>query len=338
MLQVKPVPGFPGYFALKDGTLLRTITPSISVIDGYPKAKANMRDANVSRSITVARAVHAAWGPIQPSPDHTQVDHIDDNSLNNSADNLQWLTPQENSSKAAERCRKRVKRNRRSRAVQVTSLKTGEIFNLPSLHQVVLQLGLKKNAVQSLANGTSSSTQFKIEYTEEARAVPFADAHPIEGEECTPVKIDRCVGYWISDCGRVKKIGNRHGGRAVLVHDPVIYPCTARGKVEVQSERGRRIPTEQRGYFRIALYLTGEGKRQLHVPVHKLVASHFPKVKGAANEGVDGFEISHLDADGLNNHWTNLEVTLHSLNMQNPITIQRSQDTKKRKREFDEDD
>lgn len=112
---IRRVPGFPNYVALVSGTVVRIATKT-----GKPKwHELNPRacrqgylyvdlclDGVRTRKYVHAVVASAFLGPI---PNGKQVDHIDDNKLNNCPSNLQYLTPEENRAKYTDSERGRAK-------------------------------------------------------------------------------------------------------------------------------------------------------------------------------------------------------------------------------------
>ena len=66
------------------------VTEGTDRTDGYRRAKINGKTPYVHRLVA-----QAFLGP-PPSKEHTQVNHIDNDPANNRADNLEWVTPLEN--------------------------------------------------------------------------------------------------------------------------------------------------------------------------------------------------------------------------------------------------
>lgn len=99
-----PIPGYPGYFALKDGRLLsvrsrlqdglyRFMTPTP---DGAGYLRVSATDGSgKERTLKVHRAVIETFKGPRPSTRY-QVRHLDGDKVNNCADNLVWGLPIEN--------------------------------------------------------------------------------------------------------------------------------------------------------------------------------------------------------------------------------------------------
>lgn len=113
----KSIPGYEGYYSAsnlgriksetriiqrKDGGRGKVVSYKERLMSTPPNGKGYcsfpaMRDGKRT-SMEVHRIVYLTWhGEI---PDGLRVDHIDDNKLNNHLDNLQLLTPRENTLKA----------------------------------------------------------------------------------------------------------------------------------------------------------------------------------------------------------------------------------------------
>ena len=99
----RPIPGYPGYAAGTHGEIYSLLSGTTM------KPRLNRRgylQVNLSRGSRKSRRtryVHSvvAEAHIGPRPEHMVIDHIDDDKLNNSADNLQYMTLMDNSVKTA---------------------------------------------------------------------------------------------------------------------------------------------------------------------------------------------------------------------------------------------
>lgn len=90
------IPGYEGYKVNRLGQVMgksgKILKPSLSR-DGYLKIKCSYT-RQLQQSLRVHRAVGLAF---IPNPDNKpEIDHIDQNKLNNSVDNLRWATHTEN--------------------------------------------------------------------------------------------------------------------------------------------------------------------------------------------------------------------------------------------------
>lgn len=93
---MRQIPGYPDYYATKDGRVYSTITSKYlapALASGRPKvvlryAKGKYR--NVMVHVAVCEAFHG------PRPDRLEVSHLDGNMLNNHADNLRWESRSDN--------------------------------------------------------------------------------------------------------------------------------------------------------------------------------------------------------------------------------------------------
>lgn len=100
---------------------------------------------NVGRGVLVSLRVHRAVAEaFVDNPDgKTQVNHIDGNKFNNRADNLEWVTPQENSNHAWRTglCENIVKR----KSVPVVCVETGTTYT--SLAEAGRSVGVTSAAI-----------------------------------------------------------------------------------------------------------------------------------------------------------------------------------------------
>lgn len=94
----KHIPGIEGYMASKFGEIYsikqkRIMKPSIDSY-GYEVVAICQGSKENSKTMKVHRLVALTFVP--NSNNYETVDHLDNNPLNNCAENLEWVTPQEN--------------------------------------------------------------------------------------------------------------------------------------------------------------------------------------------------------------------------------------------------
>lgn len=91
----KVIPGVENYEASTLGRIRNKKTQQIRMThinNGYEKCR--MRINGKSKDMKVHRLIAFTW---IPNPDSKlQVDHVDENKLNNCIDNLEWVSPSEN--------------------------------------------------------------------------------------------------------------------------------------------------------------------------------------------------------------------------------------------------
>lgn len=95
-MEVKPIKDFPNYTISEDGTVRnhegKILKPSISN-NGYQRV--SLSNDNVShKHISVHRLVAEAF--IDNPLNLSQVNHINENKMDNRVENLEWCTPLEN--------------------------------------------------------------------------------------------------------------------------------------------------------------------------------------------------------------------------------------------------
>ena len=96
---MKEIKGFPGYFVTKNGKVysnkrgkLRELKPAPRSKNGYLGVALTKNGKKVTKN--VHRLVAEAY---IPNPDNLpEVNHIDENKLNNHVDNLEWVTSSQN--------------------------------------------------------------------------------------------------------------------------------------------------------------------------------------------------------------------------------------------------
>lgn len=82
-------------------------------VSGYPHV--HLRQNNKTYRRPIARLVGLAFLP-PPQPDQTQINHIDNNPINNNLTNLEWCTPQENTDH-------KVRQNRQAKGNKISCAK-----------------------------------------------------------------------------------------------------------------------------------------------------------------------------------------------------------------------
>lgn len=96
-MDMRPIPGFPGYAATADGRILskksrRPMAPKPDAY-GYPSLTLRVDGRKICKC--VHRLVALAWLGPPPSSTH-EVAHGDGDKTNNAVSNLRWATPAEN--------------------------------------------------------------------------------------------------------------------------------------------------------------------------------------------------------------------------------------------------
>ena len=97
---MKEINGFPGYFVTEDGKVYSNKSGELRELKQYIDSQGKYKnvflmDMNGQRKVkTVHRLVAETFIP--NSDNLPQVNHIDENKLNNHADNLEWVTAQQN--------------------------------------------------------------------------------------------------------------------------------------------------------------------------------------------------------------------------------------------------
>jgi hypothetical protein len=102
---MKPIEGYPDYYVTEDGQVIshkgkkpRALKPGAHNNGSQIYHSVTLRKDNKSHQKLVHRLVAEAY---IPNPGNkSQVNHKDRNPTNNNVENLEWTTPQENSSHA----------------------------------------------------------------------------------------------------------------------------------------------------------------------------------------------------------------------------------------------
>lgn len=105
--ELRPIPGFPDYFAGADGNIYSEKHTGIRMMSGglsepcpgniyySHRLSVDLRPVTVMRHVLIALAFHG------PRPEGLVIDHIDGNGLNNLPGNLRYVTPKVNSNNPA---------------------------------------------------------------------------------------------------------------------------------------------------------------------------------------------------------------------------------------------
>ena len=94
-------------------------------------------------------------------PNDKVIDHIDNNKHNNKSDNLQLLTPSENSKKPARDrffCKNMINNNK---FIKSTCIDTGEIDYFHSTHSIERDLGINCGLIYMICTGKKSAKTAK---------------------------------------------------------------------------------------------------------------------------------------------------------------------------------
>ena len=124
--------------------------------DGYLRTKIKLGSNSQYQDELLHRLVAASFLGLPPSPEHSQVNHKDGNKSNNAVDNLEYVTPAENS---AHRFACQKGRNPLSKAVLSRAYGTNEEWtHHPSQTHAAETLGLYKPRVSDCARGVLKQT------------------------------------------------------------------------------------------------------------------------------------------------------------------------------------
>lgn len=145
----KPIQGYEGFYDISNKGRVRSYLSGTPVIlKGFKgkhyltvalrKGKSEIRTFNVHRLVAET---------FIPNPEgKTQVNHIDGNKLNNSKDNLEWVTPKENAEHAS-------KHGLLGKAV--VCVETGKKY--VSVTKAAIDLGILRTSIDNCLHGRSKS-------------------------------------------------------------------------------------------------------------------------------------------------------------------------------------
>jgi hypothetical protein len=145
-MEWKDVKGFKGYQVCKSGKIRSASRGESSgwVNDKYGHKKVRLSKGDGTyKDMYLHRLVAQAFIPNpQNKPD---VNHIDNNPLNNDVNNLEWVTHKENMQHAAKQGRLKGK------SMKVINIETKQTFDSCSL--AAESIGMKRNTLQYKLNG-----------------------------------------------------------------------------------------------------------------------------------------------------------------------------------------
>jgi hypothetical protein len=167
--QWKPVIGYEGLYEVSNIGRVKSIERTITRKNGWllpipekmlsirvgkrterhpmPRLYTELWRDNKPKACIVARLVCAAFN--ENKDNKPQVNHIDGNSANNNADNLEWVTARENNIHA-------IRNNlvsRPKKRIRGVNLVSGETLDFESLTKAAEFMGVTKNAINAGIHG-----------------------------------------------------------------------------------------------------------------------------------------------------------------------------------------
>ena len=183
----KPIEGYEGYYEVSNLGRVRSLERFIQrkgthggqTVHGKIKSQetnnkgylmVNLMKNNRTRVVTVHRLVATAFVE-NPSPkEFVFVNHKDENTLNNRAENLEWCTPKYNSNYGTniERIRNRSCEASGIHPVEtIVTFPSGAVTIFPSMKNASKMLGVSKKLICDIRNGKRKSNVvngMKIEF------------------------------------------------------------------------------------------------------------------------------------------------------------------------------
>lgn len=147
-----PVQEFPWYLACSDGYVINTDTGHVLVGSlkktGYVELLMVDADGNPHYRL-LHRIIAKAF--IENEENKPEVNHIDGNKCNNRADNLEWVTREENLRHAYEIGL--MPNDTTPKAVIATSMDTGEQMKFPSIYKAARFFGISQGNICMCCKG-----------------------------------------------------------------------------------------------------------------------------------------------------------------------------------------
>lgn len=153
MTKYMPIEGYPNYLACSDGYIINTVTGC--VINGYPHKKTGYvkiwlyNTEHKNKCVLLHRMIALAF--CEKEPQKNEVNHIDGNKLNNRADNLEWVTRDENLRHAYEHGL--MPNCTVSRKVLAINIETGERAEFSSIYTASKLTGISKGNICMACKG-----------------------------------------------------------------------------------------------------------------------------------------------------------------------------------------
>ena len=152
MNNLKPVKGFENYLVSRDGYVLSlrsgTKLKPITRKTGYQEV--NLYSDRTSKYFLIHRLVAEAFCD-KPYSDDIEVNHIDGDKTNNAADNLEWVTHNENLKHAYEAGLR--DQDVSARAIWCKNIETGEVVAFSSIYKAARFLGISQGNICMACQG-----------------------------------------------------------------------------------------------------------------------------------------------------------------------------------------
>ena len=123
-------------------------------------------DDGTFKNVKKHRAVYAAYNPNEDIS-KLQINHLDENPLNNDISNLQACTGKENNSYGTANARRSTKMKGRPNAsvmvaIKATVIETGKVEYYESMTEAARTLGVNLNSIRSAVIGTSKTSVGRV--------------------------------------------------------------------------------------------------------------------------------------------------------------------------------
>lgn len=148
MEEWKDIKGYEGLYIISNkGRIAKVLHPKINK-DGY--CEQGLVKNKVKKGKRIHRLVAETF---IPNPDNlSEVNHIDENKLNNEVNNLEWCTHKYNTNHGTRIERiSETQRNRKDCSKPVMCIETGIVY--PSINEASRQTGADRNTIADVCKG-----------------------------------------------------------------------------------------------------------------------------------------------------------------------------------------
>lgn len=170
---MKRIRGFENYTISENGEVINTATGKVKTPSdnhsGNGYLYVDLHNKGTRKKYLIHRLVAEYY--IENPENKPYVNHIDGNTKNNNASNLEWCTPEENVTHAANVLHvmnQYVSANeKRKKSIEGTNIRTGEVKRFRSINGAARELGIPSSNIVANLKGRQTHTKYYVwRYTE----------------------------------------------------------------------------------------------------------------------------------------------------------------------------